>query len=110
MMRMGRGQFTIEGAPVVALANQLAQILGRSVIDRTELQGNYDMKLEWTPDESEGGAFRGPAAEAHGEPRPDSTGPSLMTALPEQLGLKLESTKGPVEILTIERVEKPSEN
>jgi bla regulator protein blaR1 len=105
-IRMMRGQFDVQDAPMAALANQLGQVLGRSVIDKTELTGNYDFKLEWTPDESEGGMFRG--AEAHPEARPE--GPSLMTALQEQLGLKLDSTKGPVEILTIDRVEKPSEN
>lgn len=105
-MRMGRGQFNAQGVPIAGLANQLGQILERSVIDKTELTGDYDIKLEWTPDANEGGAFRAP--EGHEEPRPE--GPTLFTALQEQLGLKLESTKGPVEILTIEKVEKPTEN
>ena len=99
---VGRGQFTLQGAAMAALANQLGQILGRSVIDKTELTGNYDFNLEWTPDESQpGGDHPSPA---------DAQGPSIFTALQDQLGLKVESTKGPVEILVIERVEKASEN
>ncbi len=100
---MERGQFTLQGAPVSALTNQLGQILGRSVIDKTELAGNYDFKLEWTPDD-------GPRAADGEHPVADTTGVSIFTALQDQLGLKLEATKGPVEILVIERVEKASEN
>lgn len=70
----------------------LSQFLGRSVLDKTGLPGNYDFKLQWTPDEAEG------------------DGPSIFTATQEQLGLKLESSKGPVEVLVIDRAEKPSEN
>jgi uncharacterized protein (TIGR03435 family) len=104
----GRGNFTLEGAPVTALANQLGQVLGRSVIDKTELTGNYDFKLEWTPDESPQ-SFGRPAEGDHSAPA-DATGVSIFTALQDQLGVKLESTKGPVEILVIERMEKASEN
>jgi len=108
-IRIGRGQFNAEGAPIALLANRLGDVLGRSVIDRTGLTGSYDIKLEWTPDESEGGMMR--VVEGRGDQPPDApTGPSLMTALQEQLGLKLESTKGPVELLVIDRVEKASEN
>jgi uncharacterized protein (TIGR03435 family) len=108
IMMKGRGQFEIEGAPVTALATQLSQVVGRSVIDKTELSGNYDFKLEWTPDES----GRGMVKEAGGDrPSPaDTQGPSIFTAVQDQLGLKFESTKGPVEILVIERAEKASEN
>jgi uncharacterized protein (TIGR03435 family) len=100
---VGRGQFELLGAAVTALANQLGQVLGRSVIDKTELTGNYDFKLEWTPDESQG-----PGGEA--PPSSDNTGVSIFTAVQDQLGLKLEATKGPVEILVIDRAEKASEN
>jgi uncharacterized protein (TIGR03435 family) len=105
---VGRGQFELQGAAMAALANQLSQVLGRSVIDKTELNGNYDFKLEWTPDES----GRGMMKEAGGDgPSPaDTQGPSIFSAVQDQLGLKLESTKGPVEILVIERAEKASEN
>jgi uncharacterized protein (TIGR03435 family) len=108
IMMKGRGQFSIEGAPVTALATQLSQVLGRSVIDKTELTGNYDFKLEWTPDESLQG-FGKPAEADHSTPA-DATGVSIFTALQDQLGLKLESTKGQVEILVVERMEKASEN
>jgi len=103
---MGRGQFTLEGAPMSAFAEQLARVLGRSVIDKTGLTGNYDVKLEYTPDDT--GMMKGPREDA---PAPaDASGISIFTALQDQLGLKLESTKGPVEILVIDRAEKPSEN
>jgi uncharacterized protein (TIGR03435 family) len=74
-------------------ANTLGGELDRTVIDNTGLKGGYDFKLEWAPN---------PAA--------DSVEPSLFTALQDQLGLKLESTKGPVEIIVIDSIEKPSEN
>lgn len=77
-------------SPVKNLA-ELSQVLERPVIDRTGLTGSYDMKVEWS------------AAGADG-------GPSIFTALQEQLGLKLESVKGPVEMLVIEKAEKPTEN
>jgi uncharacterized protein (TIGR03435 family) len=92
---------------MAALANQLGQALGRSVIDKTELTGNYDFKLEWTPDEGQG-TMRAPGGD--GPAAADAAGPSIFTAVQDQLGLKLESTKGPVEILVIDRAEKPSEN
>ena len=63
-------------------------------MDRTGLKGFYDFLLTWTPDEAQA----------------DAPGPSLFTAIQEQLGLKLESTKGPVEILVVDRAERPSEN
>jgi uncharacterized protein (TIGR03435 family) len=83
----------------------LSQQLGRSVIDKTGLAGQYDFELKWIPDvgQSQGG----PTDVA---PSPDLAGPSLFTAIQEQLGLKLESTKGPVDVLVIDHAEKPSEN
>jgi uncharacterized protein (TIGR03435 family) len=108
-MRIGRGQFLADGATISGLVDRLGDVLGRSVIDKTGLTGNYDIKLEWTPDENEGGMMR--VVQGRGDQPPDApTGPSLMTALQEQLGLKLESTKGPVALLVIDHVEKASEN
>jgi bla regulator protein blaR1 len=81
--------------------------MGGPVIDQTGIQGNFDFSMDWTPDES--APRRQPDA---GEPptAPDPAGPSLLSALREQLGLKLEAGKGPVEVLIIDRAEKPSEN
>jgi len=72
------------------------------VVNNSGLEGNYDFKLEWTPDP-------GPSA-PDGQPVETSVSPSLFSALQEQLGLRLEATKGPVDILVIDRVHKPSEN
>jgi uncharacterized protein (TIGR03435 family) len=104
-MRMGRGQLTGTAAPVSILVAQLSQQLGRSVIDKTGLAGQYDFELKWTPEI--GQSQSGPTDAV---PAPDLTGASLFTAIQEQLGLKLESTKGPVEVLVIDSAEKPSEN
>jgi len=73
------------------LANRLVPVVGRVVVDRTGLTGEFDFDLLW-------------AAEAN----PNATGPSIFTALQEQLGLKLESTRGPVDVLVIDSVEPPA--
>ena len=111
-MRMGRGQLSGQGVPLDMLTGTLSNQLGRPVIDRTGLKGNFDFKLEWTPDpgQSAGPPGDGPRPGADAPPPPDPNGPSVFTALQEQLGLRLESQKGPVEMLVIDRVEKPSEN
>ncbi|MBZ5612140.1 MAG: TIGR03435 family protein [Acidobacteriia bacterium] len=111
MMRMGRGQISGEGVPLEMLTNVLSNQLGRPVIDRTGLQGPFDLKLEWTPDPGQAGPFGGlPPPGVEVPPPPDPNGPSLFTAVQEQLGLRLESTKGPVQMIVIDKVEKPSEN
>ena len=111
MVRMGRGQLTAKKVPMSMLVQQLARQLGRKVIDQTELKGDFDFTLEWAPDLGQGGGgpFGGPPS-PDALPSADSSGPSVFTALQEQLGLRLESQKGPVEILAIDKVEKPSEN
>ncbi|MGA8593910.1 MAG: TIGR03435 family protein [Bryobacteraceae bacterium] len=125
MMGIGRGRLEGQGVKLSFLADALSHQLDRTVLDKTGLTGNYDIKLEYTPDQSQGGpGFGGPPGEGPGPGAgpgpgpmgkdtpapPDSNGPSIFTALQEQLGLKLESQKGPVEILVIDHVEKPSEN
>jgi uncharacterized protein (TIGR03435 family) len=84
----------------------LARLLGRTIIDDTGLKGNFDISMEWAPDDAQL-AMMPPDA-----PRPATygSGPSIFTALQEQLGLKLESRKGPVEIYVVEKAEKPTEN
>jgi uncharacterized protein (TIGR03435 family) len=81
---------------------------GRSVIDETGLKGSFDFTLKWTKTESAANMM-----EASGSAAPnqiEQTGPSLFTALEEQLGLKLEPAKGPVKVIVIERVQRPTPN
>jgi bla regulator protein blaR1 len=101
------GQLTCQKATMTLLAENLARLLGRSVVDGTGLTGTYDFKLEWAPDE-----FQVPGPSDAGQPRPatDPTGPSIFTAIQSQLGLRLEPGKGPVQVLVIDSAEKPSEN
>ena len=111
-MMMGRGVVNGQGVELQMLATVLSNQLGRSVLDRTGLTGRFDIKLEWTPDPGQamtplGGA---PPPGAPAPPPLDPNGPSIFTAIQEQLGLRLESQKGPVEMIVIDRVEKPSEN
>jgi len=115
MIRMGRGEVSGQGIALSFLASVLSQQLGRTVLDQTGLKGNYDLTLKWTPEQSEGMMLGGPGGPGGGPP-PDgappgeASGPSIFTALQEQLGLKLEPTKAPAEVLTIDHVERPSEN
>ena len=83
-------------------------VLDRPVIDKTGLQGRYDFTLRWTPDETQfvNMGVRVPPPQANDPDAP----PGLFTAFQEQLGLKLESTKGPVDVLVVDRIDKPSEN
>lgn len=103
-LRFTPGELTGTGISISGLANQLSRELGRNVVDKTGLTGNYDFTLRWTPEQP---AAPGAAGDA---PPPDSSGPSIFTAIQEQLGLKLESQKGPVELLIIDSIERPSEN
>ena len=82
------------------LAGQLSSYLGREVIDRTGMTGQYSISLSFAPVDP--GASAGDAAL--------DSAPSIFQALQDQAGLKLESTKGPVEILVIEQAEKPAAN
>ena len=105
MFRNSPGELDLTGMPISGLADFLSQRLQRKVVDKTGLQGNYDMTLRWTPDSQQMPPTAGPDDTA-----PDSSGPSIFTALQEQLGLKLEPQKGPVETLIIDSIQKPTEN
>jgi uncharacterized protein (TIGR03435 family) len=92
-VRGGRGRLFARKVTMGLLAAQLAgRVLGRAVLDRTGIAGEFDVDLQWTPDES-----------------PDP-GPSIFIALQEQLGLKLETQKGVVDVLVVDHVERPSAN
>jgi uncharacterized protein (TIGR03435 family) len=111
MMRMSPGQVTGQGVPIATLVNLLATQLHQTVIDKTGLTGNYDLELTWMPDQDSGPMFKGgDGSPQRADTPPDSTGPSIFTAIQEQLGLKLQSTKGPVETIVVDHVEMPSEN
>lgn len=110
MMMMRPGQLNGQGIPITSLVNQLSRVLHRTVVDKTGLTGRYDVTLQWT-DERSDPAFKGPdGAPQRAEPAPDNSGPSIFTAVQEQLGLRLQSAKGPVETIVIDHVEMPSEN
>jgi len=101
---VGRGSMMVQNTdltshaiPLASLANMLTDQLHRTVIDKTGLTGQYDLLLKWTADDA-------PEASS------DSSTPSIFTALQEQLGLKLQPSKGPVDTLVVDHVEMPSEN
>jgi uncharacterized protein (TIGR03435 family) len=77
--------------------------LDRPVIDQTGISGRYDFDLEWLPDETQFGGLGL-------KPNPDHPKPDLYAAVQQQLGLRLEATTGPVDVLIVDRAEKPSEN
>jgi uncharacterized protein (TIGR03435 family) len=93
------GRVKFGGLPASSFATALAGPAGRMVVDRTGMTGSWDFELTFAPEN------RGPDA-----PPADPNAPSFFTAIQEQLGLKLESTKGPVEVLVIDSVEKPTED
>jgi uncharacterized protein (TIGR03435 family) len=95
-----RSQLTGRNVPVDELIDVLALLTGRYVANKTGLSGNFDIQLEWSPDET---LALGPEPDAPAM----EAGNSLFTSLQKQLGLKLESQRGPVPVLTIERAEKP---
>ena len=112
MIRMNPGGIEAQGGSTDFLAHALSRIVGRTVVNKTGLNGNYDFSLNWTPDE---GMRRDPAGRLeNGPPKseapPDAGGPSIFTALEEQLGLKLESQKGTVDVIVIDHIDQPSEN
>jgi uncharacterized protein (TIGR03435 family) len=111
MMRMGRGEVTGQALPVESLVNMLSRQLQRTVIDKTGLTAKYDFTLQWT-EEGPTPMFKGSdgGSQQRADAAPDATGPSIFTALQEQLGLRLQPAKGPVETLVVDHVEMPSEN
>jgi uncharacterized protein (TIGR03435 family) len=98
--RGGRGRSRGFAVTMPMLASELSRITGRPVVDMTGLTEKYDYVLEWSPD----------AGAADVDTVAGSSGPTIFTALQEQLGLKLESTKGPVDTYVIDKVDRPSGN
>ncbi|KAA6464499.1 TIGR03435 family protein [Acidobacteria bacterium AB60] len=107
----GRGELSGHGIPMTILVRFLSQAggLGRPLVDQTGLSGKYDVELKWNPDLDSPEMMQGPSL-GTGSASPDNPGPSIFTALQDQLGLRLKATEGPVEDLEIAHIEKPSEN
>jgi uncharacterized protein (TIGR03435 family) len=97
--------FDAYGTTTSGLVGWLSSVTNRVVIDKTGHIGTFDAKFEYAPDLLQSA----PVGEASGAPPPE-TAPGLFTILQEKLGLKLESERGPVEILVLDRVERPSDN
>jgi uncharacterized protein (TIGR03435 family) len=106
--RGGFGQMIAGGLPISQFVTQLSQLTSRVVVDRTGLTGGYDIDLKWTPTPDQ--LPPGPPPPGFEPPPVDPNGPSLFTALEEQLGLKLDAARGPVDVLVIDGIEPPTEN
>lgn len=105
-MRLGMGSLIGNAVELPFFVNMLSQRLDRLVVDRTNLTGRFDIRLQWTPEFDENALGPG------GDPLPSAQtfGPSLFAAIEEQLGLKLEKAKGPVPVFVVDHAERPSEN
>jgi uncharacterized protein (TIGR03435 family) len=100
-MRIGPGSLTVQGSSLAEFASVLALQVKRLVVNKTGIPGKFDISLRWSQDENRADGQDNGAVES---------GPSLVTAIQEQIGLKLEPAKGPVETIVIDHVEMPSEN
>jgi uncharacterized protein (TIGR03435 family) len=100
----GNNSIHVQGGDdsLAILADRLADAVGRVVVNNTGITGQFDMRLKWTPDDQ-------PPPMLNGAPDTNPP-PDIFTAIQEQLGLKLEPAKGPVPVLVIDHIEKPSEN
>jgi uncharacterized protein (TIGR03435 family) len=99
---IGNGTLMATSTTMEIFTDLLTTVLGRKVVDSTGFKGNFDVSMRWMSDPvSTGNAGRVPT---------DTTGPSIFTAVQEQLGLKLEASKGPVDVLVVDHIERPSEN
>ena len=105
-LRTPPGTMAGSGRPIAQIVPTLADFVGRPVIDKTGLTDLYDFALRFIPT----GRVAGPFGPPPGAPEPviDPDAPSLFTAVQEQLGLKLEPARGPVEVVVIDRFEKPA--
>lgn len=110
-IRIGPGLGGGSGQPIAQIVQLLAQFTGRPVYDKTGLTGTYDFNLKWAPDSANGfNPFGGPGGPPPGAQGPavDPDAPNIYTAVQEQLGLKLDSVRGPVDVIVIDRIERPS--
>jgi bla regulator protein blaR1 len=110
-----KGLMTFHALPISFMVGILSQQMGKTIVDKTGLTGKYDFSWQFVPSAAQirqfGGmpAESGPGGSSSGIPS-DPDGTDLFTAVQEQLGLKLESGKGPIEVIVIDHMEKPSGN
>ncbi len=113
---MGLGEIDSKGAPLSLLTAQLSEHLGRTIVDKTGLQGTYTFNLHWTPDAEEMARIRaltgqtGPMSPGPGMQAPAASGPDLITAVQDQLGLKLQPATDRVPVLVVDHLEQPQTN
>jgi uncharacterized protein (TIGR03435 family) len=100
----GPGRMNFRGVTLDVLAAQLSARVGRSVVDRTGLAGRFDLDVEYSPQ-----PLRADIADPAQPDRPAESAPSIYTAIQEQLGLKLDSQKGSIDVTVIDSVERPTE-
>jgi uncharacterized protein (TIGR03435 family) len=101
--------FTGHAVTMASIARMISRAVGSPVIDKTGLTGKYDYTLSFAPDESLRASLPS-AGIGNGAPPQESDGPSIFTALQEQLGLKLEAHKEPMDVIVIDHIEQPAEN
>jgi uncharacterized protein (TIGR03435 family) len=106
-IKTGCGVLKGTGATMSDLVMMLSRQMDRPVLDRTTLTERYDFEMNYSPDSGCGSRFSEAGA---GDARPLTDRPSIFTAIQEQLGLKLESIKGPVEVIVVDRAERPGPN
>jgi uncharacterized protein (TIGR03435 family) len=111
-IRVAPGSIQFTNATSAAFAGQLSYALGHPVIDKTNLLGNFDFALVWTPEPGENGGptTAGLPPEAEEQPVSAPDRPSIFAAIPEQLGLRLKSARGPVEVVVVDNVQMPTAN
>ncbi|MBV9341591.1 MAG: TIGR03435 family protein [Acidobacteria bacterium] len=111
-MHLGMGELTSNGTPLELLATQLSMRLGRTVVDKTGLTGNYAYSLHWTPDADEQARMHRDAPEliAPQSSASNSSSPPLLTAIQEQLGLTLQAHIDRVQVLVIDHIEQATED
>jgi uncharacterized protein (TIGR03435 family) len=100
------GDLTIRNITMPNFASWMQTVLDRPVVDHTELQGRFDGRLKWNPDETQFAIFGPPPHPSTAADAP----PDLYKAIQEQIGLKLEAAKVPVSVMVLDHVEKPSDN
>lgn len=92
-MRPAPGRLAARDVPLPTLAEFLAQVTGRLVVDASGLTGTFDIDLRWAPE---------------GQPQVDVDAPSIFAALPEQVGLRLESRRAPLRVLVVDAIDRPT--